>query len=53
MPSSSRIDIRLTEEEKQAIAVKAKNCGLSISDYIRFIALNAKIDVRIEKASGK
>jgi predicted DNA binding CopG/RHH family protein len=37
MSSASRIDIRLTEEEKQNVQQQANKFGLSVSDYIRML----------------
>jgi antitoxin component of RelBE/YafQ-DinJ toxin-antitoxin module len=37
MSSTSRIDIRLSEEEKQQAQVQASKFGLSVSDYIRML----------------
>jgi len=37
MLSKSRIDIRLTDEEKQQAQDQASKFGLSVSDYIRMI----------------
>lgn len=45
--NTSRIDIRLTEEEKRIIESKAKQYSMSTSDYIRFIALNAEIKATV------
>ena len=49
MPSTSRIDIRVSEEEKQIIDKKANENGLSISDYIRMVALRAEIKIKIKE----
>lgn len=52
MPSSktgqSSITIRCTAHEHKQITDKAKQAGLSLSDYIRLVALNSKIEVTTE-----
>jgi len=48
MPSTSRIDIRLTEKEKQQVEQAAKSYGMSLSEYVRLVCLNAKIEVKIK-----
>jgi antitoxin component of RelBE/YafQ-DinJ toxin-antitoxin module len=45
MPSTSRIDIRLTDEEKQKAQDQADKLGLSVSDYIRLI-------INLDSATG-
>jgi len=37
MPSKSRIDIRLTEEEKEQIQNQASKLGLNVTEYIKLI----------------
>jgi antitoxin component of RelBE/YafQ-DinJ toxin-antitoxin module len=37
MPSTTRIDIRLTEQEKQQARQQAEQLGLDISGYIKMI----------------
>jgi len=46
---SNTINIRCTPEEHEAIANKAKSYGMSISEYVRFVSLNAKIAVTAYK----
>ncbi|TSJ79797.1 plasmid mobilization protein [Cardinium endosymbiont of Dermatophagoides farinae] len=43
---SSTLSIRLYPTEKIAIKLLAKNCGLSLSDYLRKIGLNQTIKSR-------
>ena len=45
----STINIRCTPEDHDAIANKAKSYGMSISEYVRFVSLNAKITVTTPK----
>jgi predicted DNA binding CopG/RHH family protein len=53
MPSTSRIDIRLTEEEKQKLKQQAEKLGLNASEYIRLIiALDASTEI-IKRLGGK
>ncbi len=42
MPSKSRIDIRLTEEEKEQLKQQAEKLGTDITGYIKLIV---KLDV--------
>ncbi|WP_159637945.1 DUF6290 family protein [Sphingobacterium composti Ten et al. 2007 non Yoo et al. 2007] len=47
--SSAKIEIRLTDDEKEIIKAYAKNDGLTVTDYIKYLALNQKfIAKRIE-----
>lgn len=47
--SSAKIEIRLTDDEKEIIKTYAKNDGLTVTDYIKYLALNQKfIAKRIE-----
>jgi len=48
-PGKSSITIRCTTTEHEQITAKAKSHGMSISEYVRFIALNAKITVKATK----
>jgi uncharacterized protein (DUF1778 family) len=47
MPSTSRIDLRLTDEQKKTIQHKAESLGMDISGYIKFVALNTEIKCEI------
>jgi len=50
----STINIRCTPEEHETITKKAKSYGMSISEYVRFVSLYAKISVTAhKKASGE
>lgn len=53
MPSSkqgqSSITIRCTAQEHAKIEQKAGSYGMSISEYIRLVALNSKIEIKKEK----
>jgi uncharacterized protein (DUF1778 family) len=49
MPSTSRIDIRLTEEEKKIIQQKAAELNMSMSTYLIFVGVNTKVDVKIRE----
>jgi hypothetical protein len=44
----STISIRCTSEEHELITSKAKSYGMSISEYVRFVSLNAKISVSVK-----
>ena len=45
MPKNHDIKIRLSEEELQKIKTKSKELGMSISSFMRFISLKAKVEV--------
>jgi len=47
MNKDKKINIRLTEQEYQDIEAKAKEFNMSISAYIRMVALKAKIEIGI------
>ena len=48
-PDKASINIRCTTAEHKLISGKATSYGMSISEYIRFIALNANITVKATK----
>jgi len=54
MPSSkqsqSSITIRCTAQEHRQIEQQAQSYGMSLSEYVRFVSMNAKIEVNIEKS---
>ena len=45
----SRIMVRCTDEEYQQIKDKAKSHGMSISEYVRFVCLNAEIAIKTKE----
>ena len=45
------VTIRMTKQEKHNLADSAKTYGLSLSDYIRFVVINSKIQV-VAKDNG-
>jgi hypothetical protein len=45
--ATSRIDIRVTDEEKATFAVQANRAALTLSEYIRRAALGIRIRSRI------
>jgi len=47
----SNLNVRCTPDEYQQITEKAKEYGLSISDYSRLVLLKAEILVKVEKES--
>jgi predicted DNA binding CopG/RHH family protein len=51
MPSSklgqASITVRCTATEHKEISKKAASMGMSLSEYIRFVALNAEIKVTV------
>lgn len=55
MPSSklgqASMTIRCTAQEHKEISNKAASLGMSLSEYIRFVALNAEIKAEVKKES--
>ena len=50
MTKKESIYFRVTPEEKLKIEQKKNDLGFeSLSDYLRFVALNAQIEIKIEK----
>lgn len=47
------IQTRVTDEEYKAIEDKADFLGLSISNYLRLIALHARIDISVNPTQDK
>ena len=43
MKKNYQLNIPVTKEEKKKIEIKAKSCGLSVSAFIRFLALRSKV----------
>ena len=54
MPSSklgrASITLRCTSREHEQISKKAQGYGMSLSEYVRFVSLNAETKVTIEKS---
>jgi len=48
-PNKPSINVRCTYKEYAQITDKANSYGMSISEYVRFTALNAKITVKATK----
>lgn len=42
------MNFRVTEEEKQKIEENAKRINLSVSEYLRFLGLNAKVKLKAD-----
>ena len=53
MPSSklgqASITLRCTSKEHEIISNKAKSYGMSLSEYVRFVCLNAEIKVSVKE----
>jgi hypothetical protein len=50
MSKDRQIHIRITDEEKEKILLKADNLGFKqISEYLRFVGLNAETKVEIKE----
>lgn len=47
------IQTRVTDEEYAYVENKAESLGLSITNYLRFVALHAKIEVTVSINSDK
>ena len=45
----SSITIRCTDEEHNRITTKARSYGMSTSEYVRFVSINATIKVKTGK----
>ena len=45
----SHITVRCTTEEHQQIKNKAKSHGMSTSEYVRFVCLNAEIAIKAKE----
>jgi hypothetical protein len=46
MPKNHPIPVRYSEDEKERVMKKAKMLGMKLSEYIRFISLNADVEVK-------
>lgn len=49
----ANLNVRMSEEEYKKITEDAAKLGLGISDYIRFITRNVKIEVNLERSPEK
>ena len=45
------LTVRCTEEEYSSIQRKANDLGMSLSEYVRFVSLHAKVDVRAKEVN--
>ncbi len=45
--ANHELRIRITSEQLQKIKNKAELLGMSVSDFVRFVCLQSKIDVEI------
>ena len=48
-PGKSSITVRCTEIEHALITAKAKSHGMSTSEYVRFVSLNAEIEIKAKE----
>lgn len=53
MGKTSAITIRLSEDDKQRIAENAYKIGMSVSQYIRFVATTAQVTAQISTTKGE
>jgi uncharacterized protein (DUF1778 family) len=44
------INIRINDDEYKQIQKKANELQMKLSEYVRFVCLNAKVEVKIEKS---
>jgi len=44
------LNIRIDDQEYKQIQDKAKALNMKLSEYVRFVALNAEIKVTVEKS---
>ena len=51
MNKTKRIDVKVTEEQFAALAKKAADCSMNLSEYMIFCGMNARISVNIGKMS--
>jgi antitoxin component of RelBE/YafQ-DinJ toxin-antitoxin module len=49
MTKQTTIQIRIDEQEKSDIKSKADDLGMTISEYVRFVSLNATVIVESQK----
>lgn len=52
-PGKASITVRCTKDEYQQIEHKASQCGMKLSEYVRFVCLNAEIKVTTEYIRNK
>ena len=50
---NSRVDIRLSSEEKKLLKDKAENCRLTLSEYLRRCGLNKQIPTPISQINAQ
>lgn len=44
---TEKLITRVTEDEKREVIEKANSLNMSMSDYIRFVSLNAKVEINV------
>jgi thermostable 8-oxoguanine DNA glycosylase len=50
MTKEKQVHIRITDEEKEKMLLKAKNLGFKqLSEYLRFVGLNSTVIVSIKE----
>lgn len=52
MNKTKRIDVKVTKEQFEALAKKAADCGMNLSEYMIFCGMNARISVEIGNFSA-
>jgi hypothetical protein len=53
MPKTLIIKVRIDKDQEETLQKKADMFGLSIGQYMRFIALNADIQVKLRPVTQK
>jgi hypothetical protein len=50
MSKEKHIHIRINDDEKEKMLLKAKNLGFKqLSEYLRFVGLNSNVKVNVEE----
>ena len=47
------ITVRCTEQEHALITAKAKSHGMSTSEYVRFVSLNAVVEIKAKEGANE
>ncbi|UWG96795.1 hypothetical protein LPY66_18240 [Dehalobacter sp. DCM] len=48
-PGKASITVRCSQSEYLAIKHKAQSLGMELSEYVRFVCLNAQIEVKVKE----
>lgn len=47
-----QINIRVTKDEKRQLKMLSSKSGLSLTGYLKFVGLNAEIQIKIKAENG-